>query len=245
VHVRGLTFELSGRHRQGAWPVQRMMTLTGARAKRLAGGGPLERRVRPHSALRQEAGDQAYEPDAPTVREAAVATFLRQCAAAWRERGVGLLARGQQRVRRPPADGRPALAPAHGRVGFVFVFSGWSDCFIEAPAMAANVLRLVADREASEKRDQAWTCIGLWLRWMNSSIVTLRFSCGLTFELSGGCRRGAWAARRMMTLAASRPKCLAGGRPLERTVRPHRAPASCACLLSEAVHTVRASSPRP
>jgi hypothetical protein len=42
---------------------------------------------------------------------------------------------------------------------------------------------------------------------------------GLTFELSGGRREGAWAARRMMTLAASRPKRLAGGRPLERGVR--------------------------
>jgi hypothetical protein len=46
--MRSLTFELSGRHRQGAWPAQRMMTLAVARAKRLAGGGPLERRVRHH-----------------------------------------------------------------------------------------------------------------------------------------------------------------------------------------------------
>ena len=45
-----LTFELSGRHRVGAWPVKRMMTLAGSRAKRQAGGGPLERRVRRHSA---------------------------------------------------------------------------------------------------------------------------------------------------------------------------------------------------
>jgi len=41
---------------------------------------------------------------------------------------------------------------------------------------------------------------------------------GLTFELSGPQRRGAWAAMRMMTLAASRPKCPAGGGPLERRV---------------------------
>jgi hypothetical protein len=47
----------------------------------------------------------------------------------------------------------------------------------------------------------------------------LRWLCSLTFELSGGRRRGAWAARRMMTLAALRPKCLAGGSPLERRVR--------------------------
>jgi hypothetical protein len=45
----GLTFELSGPRREGAWPARRMMALAGSRAKRLAGGGPLERRVRPHS----------------------------------------------------------------------------------------------------------------------------------------------------------------------------------------------------
>jgi hypothetical protein len=44
----GLTFELSGPRREGAWPARWMMTLAGSRAKRLAGGGPLERRVRPH-----------------------------------------------------------------------------------------------------------------------------------------------------------------------------------------------------
>jgi hypothetical protein len=43
---------------------------------------------------------------------------------------------------------------------------------------------------------------------------------GLTFELSGRHRQGAWAARRMMCLSAARPKCLAGGGPLERRVRP-------------------------
>ncbi len=47
--LSALTFELSGRRREGAWPAQRMMTLAGARAKCLAGGCPLERRVRPHS----------------------------------------------------------------------------------------------------------------------------------------------------------------------------------------------------
>jgi hypothetical protein len=44
----GLTFELSGRHRQGAWAARRMICMTASRPKRLAGGGPLERRVRPH-----------------------------------------------------------------------------------------------------------------------------------------------------------------------------------------------------
>ena len=46
--------------------------------------------------------------------------------------------------------------------------------------------------------------------------------CCLTLKLSGCRRQGAWAARRMMPLAASRPKCLAGGSPLERPVRPRR-----------------------
>ncbi len=46
---RCLTFELRGRNWEDAWPARRMMTLAGARAKRLAGGGPwLERRVRRH-----------------------------------------------------------------------------------------------------------------------------------------------------------------------------------------------------
>ena len=44
----GLTFELSGHRRIGAWPAKRMMTLAGSRAKWQSGGGPLERRVRPH-----------------------------------------------------------------------------------------------------------------------------------------------------------------------------------------------------
>ena len=43
---------------------------------------------------------------------------------------------------------------------------------------------------------------------------------GLTFELSRPRRRGAWAARRMMTLAASRPKCPASVSPRERRVGP-------------------------
>ena len=46
--IRGLTFELSGRHRQGAWAASPMISTTGSRPKRLAGGGPLERRVRRH-----------------------------------------------------------------------------------------------------------------------------------------------------------------------------------------------------
>src|SRR3990167_6268565 len=45
----GLTFELRGRSREGAWPARRMMTLDGARAKRLAGGGPA--RVKGYAAL--------------------------------------------------------------------------------------------------------------------------------------------------------------------------------------------------
>jgi hypothetical protein len=46
-----------------------------------------------------------------------------------------------------------------------------------------------------------------------------RESQRLTFELSGRHRQGAWAARPTMCTAASRPKCLAGGGPLERRVR--------------------------
>jgi hypothetical protein len=45
----GLTLELSGPQRHGAWPVRRMIDRGVARAKRHAVAGPLERRVRPHS----------------------------------------------------------------------------------------------------------------------------------------------------------------------------------------------------
>jgi hypothetical protein len=54
-----------------------------------------------------------------------------------------------------------------------------------------------------------------------SNLRQTTFPCGLTFELSGPHRQGAWAARRMMNHNASRPKCLAGVGPLERRVRPH------------------------
>ena len=37
--------------------------------------------------------------------------------------------------------------------------------------------------------------------------------CGLTFELRGRNRGGAWPAKRMMTASASRAKCHAGGGP--------------------------------
>ena len=60
-----LTFELSGRHRQGAWAARRMMTQTASRPKRLAGGGPLERRVSRHSrAGRALQGDACIRLDA-------------------------------------------------------------------------------------------------------------------------------------------------------------------------------------
>ncbi len=45
--------------------------------------------------------------------------------------------------------------------------------------------------------------------------------CGLTFELRGARRCGAWPARRMMYHSASRAKCHAGVRPLERRGGPH------------------------
>jgi hypothetical protein len=50
--LRGLTFELSGRHRQGSWAARRMIFLTASRPKGLVGGGPLERKVRRHRGLR-------------------------------------------------------------------------------------------------------------------------------------------------------------------------------------------------
>lgn len=40
-----------------------------------------------------------------------------------------------------------------------------------------------------------------------------RIVCGLTFELKGRNRNGAWPAMRMMTASASRAKCHAGGGP--------------------------------
>lgn len=43
---------------------------------------------------------------------------------------------------------------------------------------------------------------------------------GLTFELSGDRREGALAAGGMMNHTRKRPAWLAGGRPLERRVRP-------------------------
>ena len=54
----------------------------------------------------------------------------------------------------------------------------------------------------------------------DASTDMLRFSCGLTFELSGERRRGALAARLMIDSTASRPGCHAGASPLERRVRP-------------------------
>jgi hypothetical protein len=43
----GLTCELSGHRRCGAWPAWQMIDNTAARAKRHAVGAPLEREVRP------------------------------------------------------------------------------------------------------------------------------------------------------------------------------------------------------
>ena len=56
---------------------------------------------------------------------------------------------------------------------------------------------------------------------MTCAAATMAFPRGLTFELSGRRRVGAWAARRKITWEASRPKCQAGGGPLERRVRRH------------------------
>jgi hypothetical protein len=53
-------------------------------------------------------------------------------------------------------------------------------------------------------------------------------ACGLTFELSGPRRSGAWPARRMMTVSATRAKRYAGVSPLQRGVsrRCQKAPRS-------------------
>lgn len=45
--------------------------------------------------------------------------------------------------------------------------------------------------------------------------------CGLTFELSRPWRHGALAAKRMINMTGSRPRCHAGAGRLERRVRPH------------------------
>ena len=66
--MSGLTFELSGRRRVGAWAAKRMMTLAGSRAKCQAGGGPLERRVRAQvSGWRELVNDLVFwpQPDWP------------------------------------------------------------------------------------------------------------------------------------------------------------------------------------
>ena len=50
--MRGLTFELGGETRCGAWPTGRMMDHSGKRAKCQAGASRLQRRVRLHIAAR-------------------------------------------------------------------------------------------------------------------------------------------------------------------------------------------------
>jgi hypothetical protein len=59
-------------------------------------------------------------------------------------------------------------------------------------------------------------------------VVEGRLRC-LTFDMGGGRRRGSLAARCSMDRSASRPRCLAGGRPLDGRVRRHYAASSCAC----------------
>jgi hypothetical protein len=53
---RGRTFEVTGPTRRAAWPVRRMMTETGARAKTHAVAGPVDRGVRPREAVRRGGG---------------------------------------------------------------------------------------------------------------------------------------------------------------------------------------------
>jgi hypothetical protein len=56
--------------------------------------------------------------------------------------------------------------------------------------------------------------------------------CRLTFELSGPRRQSALAARCMIDLSTSRPRCFAVEGPLERRVRPH-----CCDLLTRCPET--------
>ena len=121
VFTCGLTFELSGRHRIGAWPAKRMMTLAGSRAKCQAGGGPLERRVRAHLL--------PYAHCAPARVTATPTTSVAASAAAAMRTGCALVfvrllkpercnvaacsavrSRGPRLVSRPPADGWPEQA---------------------------------------------------------------------------------------------------------------------------------------
>lgn len=81
-------------------------------------------------------------------------------------------------------------------------FFGWAECaFGERLSMSAS-LRSCGRQETGNRHSR-------------------RSEAVVTFELSGRSRRGAWAARPMISMTASRPKCLAGGGPLERRVRPH------------------------
>lgn len=60
-------------------------------------------------------------------------------------------------------------------------------------------------------------CVGLEFR---PSHCKQSFIRGLTFELSGEHRQDALAAQRIIGYVAARPVWPAGGRPLERRVRP-------------------------
>jgi hypothetical protein len=92
---------------------------------------------------------------------------------------------------------------------------------------AAGVL--VLDKRLRQQRtgDRAFVADTAWagLTWRTAMVDYSRTWCAgvsvrcLTFELSGGQRHGALAARCNMYLSASRPRCHAVGRPLERRVR--------------------------
>jgi len=104
--------------------------------------------------------------------------------------------------------------------------------------MAHFVERAVFDPgDWSRRTAIAWACVGDQ-QSLRSGIPAehnvvgenlIDWHARLTFDMSGGRRRGALAARRNMKLCASRPRCLAGGRPLDGRVRRRdaRCPGGC------------------
>src|SRR5688572_19027023 len=68
---------------------------------------------------------------------------------------------------------------------------------------------------------QSSPVLGVWLRVEACEYVGDSALCRLTFEVMRGRQRSARAARHMICLGASRPWRVAGGRRVDRRVRPH------------------------
>jgi hypothetical protein len=108
-----LTFEVRGRSRDGAWPAKRMMTASASRAKCHAGGGPLDRGVRPHCVLRLGACVGAELNQMMHQCWSCVHSRARRSRSSRAKRPSDRFEqhdREQGLVSRPPADGRPAPA---------------------------------------------------------------------------------------------------------------------------------------